>query len=549
MGNPSTITSYTNDAGGAVSADRLHAIAALLTLHGGTSNNRNAAAVEAALYDLLYGNRHAALWPGGSALFSWSLDDTGSAGSLIANQMGIRTLALQYRNEAVANANNWDGTGVFAIDHTQATAPGDSFTATVTLPGIDDSTGHGWHVDFYVTKPDGTTETIHTTTVNSVATLVYTTEVGVFGTYTVHAQLMDDVPPAWPRLIPSSGNYQALMLSGGATRDWRDPEQITFLENRIAPTISTQISDQVVLPGQTITDTALLGQLIGDDPDVSYAVSEQLVTVPARADGTCPPSNDPAWNTAAVVMSVPETPLARSDIKPDGTATITLGTWTAPENTDPVCASYGETVIMRATGEDDVVITHPVGTTPQTGLVVPVPTLTSQASMAMATPGDVIHDTLYLGNLLAYDDITYTMTGGIYSVPPLGQADCPDPTDPVWQSATLDTDIDPITVTANMIYADGTYTIQTSGWTVPLLLPALCYSYGGKLTVSVGNTAYTYDVNHQAGDPPETIYVISGIIMVVDTGGTTSTPAIAGWLVFSMMALGGGAALVARRRI
>jgi len=546
LSDPVTITSLTNDQGGNVNTNRLHAIAALLSLHGNTSDNRTAAAVELALRDLL-NLTHARLWPGSASTYSWQLDDANSAGSQIATQLGVRTLAIQLRDEAYAKSNNWDGTGQLTLDHTQSTQPGDTFIATVNLPGIDGTLGHGWKVDFHVTSPDGTVETIHTTTSSSVAKMTYTAKAGVYGTFKIDATLLDAVPPAWPKLATAeASDHQSLLLSGGGTRGWSSGA-VTFKQDWPAPTITTQISDQIVLPGQTISDTAILGHLVVGNT-VSYFVSGSLVTTPALPDGSCPPAGDAAWRSATSVLKIPDTPVPTASIKQDGTAKIVLGQWTAPTNATAICASYGEVVRMHVPGQTDVTVEHPAGDVPQTGLVLGVPTLTSKASMQLANPGDIIHDTLYLGNMAIKSNVTYTLAGGIYAVPPLSQGVCPKPDDAVWATAEKYADIESLTVTSDMISPDGTMTVVTSGWAVPQQLPASCYSYGGTLTASIAGNDYTYTTTHQAGDPLETVYVVSGVVVAVEGGGNVASFPLASWLAVLMLTGVGGVLMYMRRR-
>ena len=502
LSDPTPTSSLVNDQGDSVSADRLHAIAALLSLHGGsTANDWEAAAVELALRDLV-GLTDDVLGPGGDGGHSWQLDDPDSDGSRIAALMGVGDLALEFRNEAVAWANNWDGTGSISIDKTQTKQPGDSFTVTVRLPGIDDSTGHGWHVAFYVTKPDGTIETINETTNNSIATLTYTTAPGVYGSYSVDARLLDDVPPAWPLIAAANSSHQSLLMSGGMTRDWTDPESVSFTATRAAPTITTQVSSQLVLPGQTVSDTVTLGGLIAGS-DTTYALIGFLVSVPAPADYVCPAAGNSAWKTASIVSVIPRTSVPASSIK-DGAASLKVGEWTVPQTSSALCVSYGENLTMYSP-DGNVTVDHPAGDVTQTALVVNLPTITTQISTQLALPGDTISDTVQLSGLVTASGITYSLAGSFVSVPAPVNGVCPASSASAWKTADTVLAIKSASVPASSI-KDGAASLKVGEWTVPETSPALCVSYGETVTVHSPEGDVTVD--HPAGDVTQTALVV-----------------------------------------
>ena len=287
--------------------------------------------------------------------------------------------AVQLWHLAQANANNWDGETVdWTNNADQVSQPGDELTASVTLPGLN----AGFPVTFTVKDGDGAIideEEVDTDATGSAA-FDYFMPDGDFGDFTINYSVAD-VPPRYPTVTGPSGwktddaSTQALMLltSPARSASGSDPFEVADQrDTRDMPSITTQISSQRVLPGETIFDNVYL---TGLNPDTfTYTVSGVLVLVPPASPGICPGPGDSAWQSATTVLTVSPVILKPGDIGDDGTASLKVGQWTAPYDQPDVCVSYGETLTARPIqGGDDIVIEHEVGQASQTAFVLDGP--------------------------------------------------------------------------------------------------------------------------------------------------------------------------------
>jgi len=137
----------------------------------------------------------------------------------------------------------------------------------------------------------------------------------------------------------------------------------------------------------------------------------------------------------------------------------------------------------------------------------PTPTITTTVSSTLTLPGETIHDTVKLGELVVDDATGYEVTGGLFGVTPLPGDACPGADDPAWASADPVTTIDATPVPHDGIGDDGTATLTLGEWPVPADQPPICLSYGETLTMTVdGSAAATVD--HPAGDGAQTTLVL-----------------------------------------
>ncbi|MCL2783330.1 MAG: hypothetical protein FWD80_05085, partial [Propionibacteriaceae bacterium] len=277
------MTSFVNDQGDALTTAQLNQLAYLMWKATSTDLQYNIDAVGYKLAMMtLAGYNHVKVNDGNGKLsstyYNFSLDDSASTATKIAEAYGVLDFARGLVAEARAKANNWDGTGTLKLGAAPQ-QPGDELTATVTLPGL----GSGFPVVFSVTQPDGSVKDVTVDTKSDVATLTET--IDQYGDYKVSAHLAHLAAPRYPMVALTMTNTQSLLMMAGDPRDWSSEESGTMTAPK--PSISTQISDQIILPGETIHDTVLLEDLI-TNPHATYVVSGGLYALDPLADGTCP---------------------------------------------------------------------------------------------------------------------------------------------------------------------------------------------------------------------------------------------------------------------
>ena len=140
-------------------------------------------------------------------------------------------------------------------------------------------------------------------------------------------------------------------------------------------------------------------------------------------------------------------------------------------------------------------------------LVRPTPTVATQASSQLALPGETLHDTVTLGNLVDFADTTYEVSGGLYQVAPLDDWTCPGPDAPEWVDATMLVEVPPTPVPDDARDAEGNAVMQVGEWQVPRDAEAVCVSYGESVAMLVdGEVVATAD--HPAGTPEQTALVL-----------------------------------------
>ncbi|MDR1213720.1 MAG: hypothetical protein LBK54_06530 [Propionibacteriaceae bacterium] len=165
------------------------------------------------------------------------------------------------------------------------------------------------------------------------------------------------------RLAPDGLNQAAVSLFG-------EVAETTLLAD---PSLTSQISDQLAWPGQTISDSVLISGLVQALPDgrpLTASLSGRLVRTAAQSDPAGQPTCQGAdWSAAQLVAEIPaqELPLAAAGPQIDLTG---LGSYTVPAGAALGCYSYGETLTLStAEGDLSLEIDHPTGRVNQTSLV------------------------------------------------------------------------------------------------------------------------------------------------------------------------------------
>ena len=290
-----------------------------------------------------------------------------------------------------------------------------------------------------------------------------------------------------------------------------DVKQSSSVPNGVV-TMGTQVSAQSAKPGETITDTVTGTGVIpsvGGTP-VTWTLDGVIYATPPAKDGTC---TDVSWATATKVHSFTYE-LQPADLNPDGTLNVSgLGSYTIPGFQPAQCLSYGETLTGTWAGTDTpVVVVHPVGTTPQTTLVSSgVPTVATQISQQSSKPGDTITDKVAATGVLPTQSgktITWTITGSIWSTPPVTPNTCAGAN---WATAVKVHDFT-YDVKAADLNPDGTLTLSGLGsYIIPSFGPAQCLSYDETLTGTWEGNTTPVTVDHPKGDTPQTTIVTPGV--------------------------------------
>ena len=552
---------WRNQQGITVSANTLHAISALLTLYGDTKDPATAAAVDLALRSLLgYTN-----WsPKGSLPgFSWDLRDAKSPVSIAALAVkGLYATAFKMELDAIAAANDWNGTGIFTVTGDKFARAGSVISASVRLPGIDASTGHGWKVTFTVTKPDGTQESFTTTTVKDVASIAYKTAPGVAGTYTVSAALAGSVPQPWP-LISKAGNCQTLFFTAGPARTWSSAQAGAVTVS--APAFTTKASAVTTAAGVTISDTVNLTGLFGQKagpfqaPKADPKKADPKKATPTKADPkkAAPAKADPKKATPA--KADPKSPAGVGNPrKPDQKVTPP-----APKKADPKKAAPAKADPKKAA---------PAKVDPKKAA--PAKVDPKKADPKKADPKKPAPRVdLKVGpraGVWTGADSGFVLTGLLLSTAPLADGvSCPGVGDAAWKTATVLAALPPTAIKQIAINRDGTAQVFVTGYTVPAgTTTAMCTSFAQTLTWRDARTGKLVNVTEPAGVPDETILLAPASAAAaqaatdpapaaaapadttVQTGGSVITSTSASIMGGGLAALvaAGLALLVARRR-
>lgn len=280
----------------------------------------------------------------------------------------------------------------------------------------------------------------------------------------------------------------------------------------MAPTVSTQVSSQAVIPNTRLTDTATVAGIFvgvgGLQVTSTMDVTLYGPVAPVTVSGV-PSCTGVDWAGAPVAAT--QTGVA---VDHDG-AYSALGVFTP---TVEGCYSYSETltVVSQAVGSDGttpapIIVAHPVGQVTQTTLVAR-PTAVTVTSSQVADAGDQVFDT-----------ITVSGTGGntgtilaalVGPVDPGANHACSSVTQEQWTAAF--SGFAASTVQSVPVSGDGEYT------TSPVTLSSTgCYSWVERLTIA-GHPDAGSDT--PIGVASETTVVVAPAISTVAHMATTYTP-------------------------
>lgn len=163
-----------------------------------------------------------------------------------------------------------------------------------------------------------------------------------------------------------------------------------------APTVSTKVSDQAAINGQTITDTAIVGGIVdapnSEAPD--WSLVPTLVKAPAikTTDGifTCTGVD----YSAAEKVSINDAPVK---ITADGTFGGIGSVVVSATDEQPTCYSYGETLIGTTVDGITVKVDHEPGHVTQTSLVTRPNMVTTVSNLTPNLGGKVVDSIVVTG--------------------------------------------------------------------------------------------------------------------------------------------------------
>lgn len=140
-------------------------------------------------------------------------------------------------------------------------------------------------------------------------------------------------------------------------------------------------------------------------------------------------------------------------------------------------------------------------------LLPPAPVIETTISSDQIMPGAKISDRVFLSQLVASEQVTYTVTGGLYWLPIGDGMSCPESAAPEWANAEQFAAISETTLGASDVTKDGTATIEVGTYQVPIEQVPVCLSYAETVTVLVDDQPI-WVVEHPAGDPAQTGQVV-----------------------------------------
>lgn len=185
----------------------------------------------------------------------------------------------------------------------------------------------------------------------------------------------------------------------------------------LAPTITTEVSTQSAMVGDTISDAVTVTGIrtsVGGQALVN-TVTGVLAGPLAPVDGSCA---DLDWSLA------PTRPIAPFQVTADGT----VGGVDEHVVTEPGCFSYGETLTVTLDGETVHEVDHPVGHTTQTVITAGfTPRTATQASSQLVAAGAEVWDTVIIDDCRPGAEVSgsASLYGPYAAAPELGSD--PDP--------------------------------------------------------------------------------------------------------------------------
>ena len=289
------------------------------------------------------------------------------------------------------------------------------------------------------------------------------------------------------------------------------PNQTALVQKRI-PEISSTISSADPRPGDVVTDTVSVTNVVLTAADVSYEWAYQGILYGPIAPGE-------SWDNAPVVRTWSQA-IASTDVA-DRTATLSgVGGFTIPVNQPAGCYSYAASVDMTGSDGSTYHVLHPVGDPAQTACVPDsVITIGTQISDQSSNPSDTITDRFSAAGLVVMiggNPVSWTVHVTLAKADPDADGQCAH-VDWTGAEAVAETDV---SIDPDWISPDGALDLAgVAEYTIPSGEPAQCLTYGETLTgIWTGDEI---SVDHPLGRESQTTLVASGIIPVISvtTGG------------------------------
>ena len=449
-----------------------------------------------------------AYWPGGpnpQDMFFAAPPALGMTGSVVGK------VVLRFNPEV--------GTRVSAA---RVTA-GDVLTDTVRFVNLDPALSWSLHGTLYGPVPDvdGSCEAVKWT--DAPVRLEFTrdvdpSEIDAEGISVLSGLGPWQVPLTHQDLCVSYGEQVSGRDSGGVLVRQADhpvgsPGQTAVVEKRI-PTISSAVSAVVSGPGDVVTDTVTVDNVVLAAAGVTYEWTYQ-----GRLYGPVPPGG--AWDDAPVVTSWTKV-ITGTDVAANRTATLAgLGGFTIPVNQPAGCYSYAASVDVVGSDGSTSHVSHPVGDPLQTtcarnGVI----TIGTQVSDQSSHPSDTITDHFSATGLVATigdHPVSWTVHVVLAEVDPDTDGQCARAE---WADARVVSESD-VSIAPDLVGSDGAVDLAgVAAYTIPSGQPARCLTYGETLTGTW--TGGEVGVVHPLGQESQTTLVAAGIVpaITVTTGGT-----------------------------
>jgi len=282
--------------------------------------------------------------------------------------------------------------------------------------------------------------------------------------------------------------------------------QTAVVEKRV-PALSSAVSDTGPHPGDTVTDSVKISNVVLDAAGVTYKW-----TYHGSLYGPVPPGG--SWDTAPVVQTWSKT-LASTDVGSDRTVALAgVGGFTIPMNKPAGCYSYAATVDVLGSDGSTYHVSHPAGDPKQTTCVPQsLITIATQISSQSSKPADTITDHFSAGGLIGAmggNPVSWAVhvtlaSAGLDADGQCAQAD--------WKDAEAVQEAE-LAISPDWIAPDGTVDVNgVGGYTIPEGDSARCLTYGETLkgTWSGGEVSIT----HPLGQESQTTLVAPSPVPVV----------------------------------
>ena len=484
MSDPAPLTSYVNGQGDGLTPAQLAELS-WLTANVTPTDVATSVAMNIAVRDLMGYTAVSLDGIGGS--YSFDVNDPNSLGSYVAGQAGVLGQVQALIAQAQAGYSTWDGASYTFdtnIPADEMMRPGDTFTATVQLPGVPAG------VSFDLTANGATVSTAQSDAAGKVV-LNWVIPAGG-AVYTISASMAGRVPAAFPLYSQAGSGVQSMLLLQPRTVSWGGPQVSVGVGYQ--PVVSSETVARLVKAGDTLADTIIVKAGVADDP---FAGSTSLF-------GPFPSSA--AAQAADLSTMTPVGAAAFSGVfGGDGTATVTstglvvpvTGYWRWLETV----AANDKTGALAASGSGDEAAETSLAVTPGVASVI---------SSRRAAPGDTITDTVNLTGLAAAtpdgEPIAWVLTGSLAGpVKPAGDGTCAGVS---YSGAPAAATISQL-VDAEKADSRGVLSVTGVGsYQVPVEAGVDgCYSYGYTVTGQAGDGS-AVTASQPAGDAAETALVL-----------------------------------------